>query len=355
VIVQNLKLLFEKRSRRSVLVFNLLLWVISFFILLFFFAESNSPQKIDYLYTLVFLVTIIVPVVINLFVLIPLFLTKERYLLFVVLFVFNLFVFTEFNKWIFNSFIDVLFPNYFFVSYHSNTALFFIFSFFLIGTTLLKLSEDWFRLNKAKNEVLQLEKVEAENQLSSLKSQINPHFLFNSLNVLYSLSLEDKEETSSAILDLSSILRYVLYETGDQKITLAKEIELIQKYLDFQKYRYQNDTSIRFDVNVDERLHKIHPMLLLPLIENSFKHGVKGDIKGRFVHLNMVTKGPKFSFSIQNNVSEGPSIQETKYSGLGLKNIRQTLELIYPNTHSLAIDEKADLFTVTLKIDLNAN
>ena len=109
---------------------------------------------------------------------------------------------------------------------------------------MLKLSADWFLLNKAKNELLQLEKVEVENQLSSLKSQINPHFLFNSLNVLYSLSLEGKEETSSAILDLSSILRYVLYETGNRQISLKKEIELIHKYPDFQKYRTQNNTSI---------------------------------------------------------------------------------------------------------------
>lgn len=337
------------------LIFNLLLWVISFFTLLFFFAESNSPQTIDYLYTSVFLVTIIVPVLINLFVLIPFLLTKEKYLLFVILFILNLIVFTEFNKWIFNSFIDVLFPNYFFVSYHSNTALFFIFSFFLIGTTLLKLSEDWFRLNKAKNEVLQLEKVAVENELSSLKSQINPHFLFNSLNVLYALSLENKEETSSAILDLASILRYVLYETGDQKIPLEKEIELIQKYLDFQKYRYQNDTTIRFDVLVEKSTYEIHPMLLLPLIENSFKHGVKGDIRNTFVHITLAEKAGAFSFTIQNNVSDEPSIRETKYAGLGLKNIQQTLNIIYPNQYSLDIHQEDTLFTVTLKINLNAN
>lgn len=355
MILQNLKTIFNKRSRRSVLLFHIMLWTASFFILLFFFAEGNRPQKIDFIYTGVFLITIMVPVVINLNLLIPLLLTKERYVLFVFFFLVNLIVFTEINKWIFNSFIDVVFPDYYFVSYHSNTALFFIFSFFLIATTLLKLSADWFLLNKAKNEVLQLEKVEVENQLSSLKSQINPHFLFNSLNVLYSLSLEDKEETSSAILDLSSILRYVLYETGSRKITLKKEVELIQKYLDFQKYRTQNDTCVDFNLNVDDFSQEIHPMLLLPLIENSFKHGVKGSLEDTFIRLELTQHDTLFSFQIENNISEGPSVQDTKYSGLGLKNIQQNLNLIYPNRHTFKIQEGKDTFTVTITIDLDAN
>ena len=220
---------------------------------------------------------------------------------------------------------------------------------------LLKLSEDWFRLNKAKNEVLQLEKMEVENQLSSLKSQINPHFLFNSLNVLYSLSLEDKEETSSAILDLSSILRYVLYETGNQKITLKQEVELIQKYLDFQKYRYQHDTSVDFTVDVDDFSAKIHPMLLLPLIENSFKHGVKSGISNTFVNMKLTKVEQFFSFYIENNRSEGLSVKDDKYSGLGLKNIRQNLDIIYPNKHSFTINEEDETFSVTLNIDLHEN
>jgi sensor histidine kinase YesM len=330
-----------------------MLWMASFFILLFFFAESDRPQKIDLIYTSVFLITIIVPVVINLNLLIPWLLTKELYVLFLVFFLLNLIVFTEINKWIFNTFIDVVFPDYYFVSYHSNTALFFIFSFFLLATTLLKLSADWFHLNKAKNVVLQIEKVEVENQLSSLKSQINPHFLFNSLNVLYALSLENKEETSSAILDLSSILRYVLYETGNRKITLKKEVELIQKYLDFQKYRTQSDTSVRLEISVEDFSKEIHPMLLLPLIENSFKHGVKGGLNNTFVHMTLFQDNDSFTFRIENNISEGASVEDRKYSGLGLKNIQQNLTLIYPDQHSFNIDEGKDTFTVTIKIDLN--
>ena len=220
---------------------------------------------------------------------------------------------------------------------------------------MLKLSEDWFRLNKAKNEVLQLEKMEIQNQLQSLKSQINPHFLFNSLNVLYSLSLEDKEETSSAILDLSHILRYVLYETGDKKIPIEKEIDLIQKYLDFQKYRYQHHTSVHFDVQIEHNEFAIQPMLLLPLIENSFKHGVKGEVKDTFVNIRLIQKANHFSFYIENNRSGGESMADEKYAGLGLENIRQNLQLIYPNKHSFEIKETKAIFSVILKIDIHEN
>lgn len=355
MILQNLRTLYKKRGRYNILFFNIVLWVASFFTLLFFFSESNQPAKIDYIYTSVFVITILIPVLINLYLLIPFFLRKERYVLFGILFLANLLLFTEINKWVFNTYIDVIFPDYFFVSYHSNTTLFFIFSLFLITTTLLELSEDWFRLNKARNEILKIENMEIATQLKSLKAQINPHFLFNSLNVLYSLSLENKKETSAAILDLSSILRYVLYETQNKKISLKQEIELIQKYLDFQQYRYQKDTSITFDVDVVNPSLKIHPMLLLPLIENSFKHGVKAEIQNTYIHMNLSQKGSEFLFTIENNASDEEVFEDKEYSGLGLENIRQNLELVYPNQHTFDILNDDQKFLVSLKIKVDEN
>lgn len=353
--MQNLRFLFNKKGKRSTWIFNLVLWLASYFILLFFFAESFSPLRIDYIYTGAFIFTIIIPVFINLYVLIPLLLNKERYFIFSVLFLANLFLFTEVNKWFFNSYIDVIFPDYYFVSYHSNTTLFIIFTVFLVGTMLLKLSEDWFRLNKARNEILRIENMEIQTQLKSLKSQINPHFLFNSLNVLYSLSLEEKEETSSAILQLSHILRYVLYDTSGKMISLKKEVDLIQKYLDFQKYRYHDSADVSFEVSIENDAYELYPMLLLPLIENSFKHGIKGEIENTFVHMTLTQKKKELSFYIKNNVSENQVIKDEEYSGLGIQNIRQNLELVYPGKHTFAIEETKDSFAVTLKITTDEN
>ncbi len=205
------------------------------------------------------------------------------------------------------------------------------------------------------NGILRIENMEIQTQLKSLKSQINPHFLFNSLNVLYSLSLEEKEETSSAILQLSHILRYVLYDTSGKMISLKKEVDLIQKYLDFQKYRYHDSADVSFEVSIENDAYELYPMLLLPLIENSFKHGIKGEIENTFVHMTLTQKKKELSFYIKNNVSENQVIKDEEYSGLGIQNIRQNLELVYPGKHTFAIEETKDSFAVTLKITTDEN
>ena len=349
----SLKPFFKRADNHNVFVFNILLWLSAYFILLLAFSDSEIPQKIDYIYTSCFIITIIIPVLINLYVLVPRLLVKEKYLFFGALFVINLLLFTQVNKWFFSSFIDVLFPDYYFVSYHSNSTLFIIFSVFLVVTTLIRLSENWVRLNKQKNRLLALENVDIQNQLSSLKAQINPHFLFNSLNVLYSLSIEDKKETSSAILQLSHVLRYVLYETNQKFISLKKEIDLIHQYLAFQKFRYHDASNVSFDVDIDDDAFEIQPMLLLPLIENSFKHGIKGEIENTFINIKLTKNKEMFHFYIENNISSGPSINDKQYSGLGLKNIQQNLDLIYPNRHSFEIEKTSDTFAVSLKINLD--
>ena len=220
-------------NNHHALLFNSVLWFCSFTILLFIFSEDNSPKKIDFIYTGSFLATIIVPVLFNLYILIPLFLKTEKYLLFVITFLLTIIVFTQLNIWFFDYFIDYLFPDYFFISYHSNSKLITIFSIFLLGTTLIKLSIDWFYFNKHENLELKLKNQQIEMQLSLLRSQINPHFLFNSLNVIYALALEKKEETKDAIVQLSDILRYVIYDSNTQRVSLKDEIELLKNYIAF--------------------------------------------------------------------------------------------------------------------------
>ncbi len=351
--MRSLKPFFKRAENHNVLVFNILLWFSAYCILLFSFSENGNPKKIDLIYTSCFIATIIIPVLINLYVLVPHFLAKERYLLFGLFFLLNLLLFTQVNKWFFLFFIDFLFPDYYFISYHSNSTIFIIFSVFLIATTLIRLSENWIRLNKEKHRILALENIEIQNQLSLLKSQINPHFLFNSLNVLYSLALEKKKETPSAILQLSDILRYVLYETNKKHISLKDEIRLIRQYLKFQEFRSHHFSNISFELDIDDDSFLIQPMLLLPLIENSFKYGIQEEIDAPFINIKM-TKDPKeFHFFIENNLPENVSDSSDKYSGLGLTNIQQNLELIYPNAHSFTTLKTAEVFKVSLKIIIN--
>jgi len=349
--MKNLKTLYFNRvNGHNIVVFNLLLWVFSFIILLFLFSSNTTPDKVDYIYTGNFLATIIIPVSINLYLLIPFFLKKEKYLLFILCFVVNILFFSQLNVWFFNSFIDTLFPNYYFVSYHSNTKLIFIFSTFIIISMLVKLSEDWLYLNKTENNFLRLKNKQIETQLTSLRAQINPHFLFNSLNVIYSLALKNNQKTTDAIVQLSDILRYVIYDTETSKITLEKEIDLLKKYIQFQKFRYDKIIEVTFSETITAKGFTIYPMLLLPLLENSYKYGIHPSFKSPFINITLTKTKKEFHFFIENQFSSEKSIEKKESFGLGIKNIQQNLELMYPKQHQLSFQKNNDIFTVSLKI-----
>ena len=338
-----------KMNFRNTLVFNLVLWTCSFVMFLFVFTENGHPKTIDYIYTGSFLSTIIVPVLINFYILIPFLLKREQYLLYILAFVLNILVFTQLNIWFFEHLIDFVFPEYYFISYHSNITLLTIFSVFLIVTTLIKLSIDWFYFNSHENRELKMRNQLIQAQLSSLRSQINPHFLFNSLNVIYALAIENKAETKDAIVQLSDILRYVIYDANTERVALKDEVTLLKNYIEFQQFRHQQTKNVTFNCAIDADDYQIYPMLLLPLVENSFKYGIKGDIDNTFIRMDLILKNGNFSFDIENNYSEGQP-DDNDYSGLGLENIEKNLDIVYPKSHEFNIFKTGDTFRVTLKL-----
>ena len=333
------------------IVFNIFLWLISFFVLLLIFSKGKAPLKIDYIYTGSFLATLVLPILINLYVLIPFFLKREKYIQFIFLFLINLAVFTFLNATFFTSLLDRIFSDYYFISYHSNTKLITIFSVFLVGTALLKLSEDWFYFNRTENRRLKDENLLIQEQLASLRSQINPHFLFNSLNVVYALALDKKEETTNAIVQLSYILRYIIYDTSVGSITLKQELKLLKNYIEFQKFRVHGFDDTQLNVNIEDENYKLYPMLLLPLLENSYKHGIKGSLTDTYVHIDILQQGDYFSFKIENNKEDSETENEVHYSGVGIENIRHNLELVYPDTHHLNITNSTEKFIVQLELN----
>ncbi|TVZ59958.1 histidine kinase [Flavobacteriaceae bacterium MAR_2010_105] len=339
----------NKIAVRNTLVFNLALWICSFVLFLFLFTEDGQPKTIDFVYTGSFLTTIVFPVLINFYVLIPLLLKHERYWFYAFAFIFNIVLFGQFNILFFEYLIDYIFPNYYFISYHSNIALFTIFSVFLVITTLIKLSVDWFYFNSQENQELKFRNQLIQTQLAALRSQINPHFLFNSLNVIYALAIEQKEQTKDAIVQLSDILRYVIYDSNTKLVSLKKEVTLLKNYIEFQQFRHQQNDNITFHCNIEDDNYKIYPMLLLPLVENSFKYGIKGDIKNTFIRMNLEQEKDEFLFNIENNYSEN-KLETNGQSGLGLENIRKNLEIVYPKTHKFNVAKTKDSFKVTLKL-----
>ena len=349
-MLQN-KFILTRTNSHNKVIFNTILWVCSFIILLFLFSGSSSPSKIDYIYTTCFVITLITPVSFTLYLLIPKYLKKEKNLIFIIFFILNIVVFSELNPWFFELIVNTFFSDYYFISYHNTIEIYFIFFIFLMLTSLIKLGEDWVYLNQIENNVLKAQKQEIEQQLYYLKGQINPHFLFNSLNVLYSLAIDKKEDITNAILQLSGILRYVIYDVETDKIPIEKEITLIQNYIEFEKNRHVKDSKISFDFKIENNF-EIYPMLLLPLLENSFKHGLKSGIKNPFIDIKLIVENKKLHFTIINNFKEITTNNLTNDNGIGLENIQKNLILIYPEKHQFSIEKKEEIFTTKLTINL---
>jgi LytS/YehU family sensor histidine kinase len=313
------------------------------------FNKGNDVSEVDFIYTSIFIFTIAIVVYINLLILIPRFLNTKKYFTYALSFVILLVLGALFNMFLFSRFIDYILPGFYFISYYSFTDILLFFAVFLILTTLLKLSKEWFQLTEAKQKLTEMEKEKVEIELKALRAQVNPHFLFNSLNVIYSLALKDSKETPEIITRLSDILRYVIYDANVDKVNLSSEVDLINNYLKIQRHRIDSSSQVNFNTDIEEDF-QIPPMLLLPMVENSFKHGVKGDLADTFVHIDLRVKQNELRFEIENNKSDSENDKEIRESGIGLENIRHRLEILYPGQHSFEVFENERIFNVKLII-----
>lgn len=337
---------------RNSIFLHLLFWTLSWYVLLNVFSVSSSFQKIDFIYTSVFLITLLIPVELNLLFLVPRFLKRNNWFIYGILFISTLLFFGLFNQFLFNELIDRVFPGYFFISYYSYFDILKFFTVFMVVTTLLHLSKEWFELNEARQRMNLLQKEKVEAELKALSNQVNPHFLFNSLNVLYSLSINNSRQAPEAIIKLSDILRYVIYESNKDSVKLGSEISLIHNYIDLQQFRVTTDTNVQFDYEVEDETLQIAPMLFLPLVENSYKHGIKGDIKNTFIHIQLNQKEDYIDFSIKNNKGQSGEPNNQRSGGVGLENIRNRLQLIYPKCYTFEMEDHEHVFGVKLKIKI---
>ncbi|MEZ4953626.1 MAG: histidine kinase [Saprospiraceae bacterium] len=190
-----------------------------------------------------------------------------------------------------------------------------------------------------------------QSELKFLRSQTNPHFLFNTLNNLYHLARKNSSNTPDAILKLSGLMRFMLYECTATTIPISKEIDLIRDYIELEKLQYDNRLTVDFKVDATIENQKIAPLLLMPFVENAFKHGASESTGNIWVYIYLTIKNGVLEFSVKN--SKDP---DTQYSdeGIGLKNIKRQLDLIYPN-HILEIKNRENEFEIYLKIELVQN
>jgi LytS/YehU family sensor histidine kinase len=213
----------------------------------------------------------------------------------------------------------------------------------IIGTAL-KVVKDGF---KQKIQLQEIQTQHLQTELQLLKSQINPHFLFNTLNNLYSLSLDRSKKLPMVIKKLSDLMSYMFASSQIQDVSLEKEIEFINNYLDLEKLRLAPDSDIRFSVLGNPENRMIAPMLFIPVVENCFKHGVKATAGSFFIHLSLTLEKKKIIFTAENNIG---SKTKKSNSGTGLKNVRRRLELLYPNHHNLVVNKKKSSFQLKMEI-----
>ncbi len=223
---------------------------------------------------------------------------------------------------------------------------------FILGFTMSKYAYDFY--NKKQNEQI-LHKENLLSELDVLKSQVNPHFLFNALNTIYGLSIKNSEDTSNSIMQLSNILRYNLYECNTDQVLLSKEIEYLENYLEFAKLRRNKAARIEYSKKGDLSHHKIAPLLLIPFIENSFKHGLDKNIKNAWVNISIQIAENELTFICGNSRSEVDNETTKVDSGIGLQNVRRRLDLIYGKNYKLAIKQDALHYSTILKLDLESN
>ncbi len=219
-----------------------------------------------------------------------------------------------------------------------------------ISGIIYGICRDWIKKTRNQQKLIN-EKMTAD--INFLRSQINPHFFFNSLNNIYAISIRNRdEETGQAILKLSSIMRYMIYDSNTQKIELERELEHIENYLELASLKFpQNDyIDLRFIRNGDFSDVQIAPLLFVPFIENAVKHGLRPNIKS-FIHIEINRQNGNLVFKIQNSKHKSQRAF-SKHSGIGLSNPRKRLELIFPKCHDLVIDETEDRFSVELILNL---
>ncbi len=213
---------------------------------------------------------------------------------------------------------------------------------------MLRFAEDWFQLEARKKEI-ENEKLTAE--LRFLKAQINPHFLFNTLNNLYYLAFTQSPKTTEVIDKLSQMMRYMIYESNHPKVPLTKEIEYMENYISLEKLRLDDQVPITFDVHGNPQGVMIEPFLFITFLENAFKHGVSTNATNAWVKAEIVLTEHQCVYSVANSRLSAQVVQGEK-SGIGLQNLRRRLELSYPNRHELSVRDEPRAYAVKLTLQL---
>jgi two-component system, LytTR family, sensor kinase len=334
-------------NNRSVWVIHLIIWA-SIFMLPFIFKPENEAlrnrDEIDFrnlnaatniLWMGFFYL--------NASVLIPRFLYKKKFVVYIGSLILSYCVIMLLHGALFIPFIHRHHFNFLISAQHNSIA----FLFTIMVSITYKIIYDKFRAD-ANAATLRQENLKTE--LAFLRSQVSPHFLFNVLNNIVAMVRLKSEELEPTVMRLSSLLQYMLYEGDEEKVLLKNEVESLQDYIELQKLRVNPNLNLQVHFNVKEEWHSIEPMLLIPFVENAFKHG-NGLPENSEIVINLNVENNELDFNVKNRFAANDKAKD-KTSGIGLVNVRRRLDLLYPKTHRLQIEDSNGWYKVDLKLSL---
>jgi len=349
-----------KQQARKIWVQHLLFWLA----LIALFALFRTLRDNASIFTWKTLFFEIIPfsgvasaVYLNYKLLLPRFLVKKRYWIYISL----LLSITWINAAIVHTIFRILEPyvREFGHQPHPKVGLFFpaymtLQIIFTMITSFFYFVRENSRLNEIALSTTEIESQRLAAELNSLKAQINPHFLFNTLNNIYSYSLLESERTPAMILKLSGLMNYIIYECRAEQVALDKEIQFIHNYIALEKLRVEDNLKILVDIPDDIPGQTIAPLLFVPLLENAFKHGANIQNPQPYIRIGLnISSTDLLTFTCEN-LKDSSELQELpeKSGGIGLENVKKRLELLYPGKNHLSITELEDRFSVTLTIQL---
>ena len=304
-----------------------------------------------FLFSFTYIFTQMPFVYLHLYILVPKYLNTKKYAQYLILTISSLFVYSYFNYFVLHqlplSWITLK------MSYYINTLapLYDVLEGLFAFVITYALKYTWLAIS-TQNKILELEKDNLQLELNVLKAQVNPHFLFNSLNNIYALSLQKSEKTPEIVLKLSNLMRYVLYDCNAPKVKVVKEIQFIYDYIELEKIRHHNNEKITFNLSGMPDESEIEPFLLIPFVENAFKHGLNNIPEKNWINIDLEFSNGIIKLSVENS-KDNNNEKKQLANGIGLQNVKKRLLLLYPNSHQLKISLNETSYKTELSININ--
>ncbi len=326
-------------------------WAISFYVSLEVFSQTDQIRVIDVIYTTLFHIPLLYAVSLHSFHLIPNYLAKSRFWLYGFMLVILLATVYPMYEFTFSMLAGWLFSGFYLVGVHNPFEVVGFALLYLVVSSSIEFAGSWLEALRTRSKIVELESQNTASELKALRAQVNPHFLFNSLNTIYSEALKKSDKAPQLILKLSDMLRYVVDKIEHEKVSLEEELEYLSNFIALHKERLNNPEQVYFSTWGDFSEGEIAPLLLLIFVENCFKHADLTEKEAK-IHIELKMEDQQLSLYCKNTIfKEREKTKET--SGAGIQNAKRRLELAYKNRYSLKIDERSNFYETELKMELD--